>query len=69
MTVPAVPIPPVARFVLYLLSAIGTPVVGYLLAKGYIGEAETALWGGLVVIVNAIAASNVTEPYSGEHRA
>lgn len=56
---PPVNIPPSVRFALYLISAVGSVVVSYLLAESYIGENETALWAGLVAIINAVAASHV----------
>ena len=48
------------RAALYVLTAIGTPIVTYLLAKGTIGELEMNLWSGLVTAVSALAALNVT---------
>lgn len=56
---PSVNVPAPVRFGLYLFSAIGTVLIGYLMAKNYIGDAETAAWGGLVAIINVLAASNV----------
>lgn len=53
---------PRVRAGLYVLTAIGTPVVGYLLAKGTIGELEVNLWGGLVTAVTAMAGLNVSSP-------
>lgn len=53
-------LPDKVRVGLYVLTAIGTPVVGYLLSKGTIGELEVGLWGGLVTAVNSMAALNVT---------
>ena len=50
-------IPAKVRFTLYLLSALGSVVVAYLVAKGHFGEAETAAWAGLVAIVNGLAAA------------
>lgn len=55
---PTINIPPKARFVLYLLSALGSVVVGYLAARGFIGDAELAAWAGVVAIVNGLAAAN-----------
>lgn len=48
------------RAALYILTAIGTPVVAYLLAKGIIGELEMSLWAAEVTVVTAMAALNVT---------
>lgn len=53
-------LPDKARVAIYVLTALGTPVIGYLLTKGYIGELEVTLWGGLVTAVNSMAALNVT---------
>lgn len=47
-----------ARAVLYLLTAIGTPAIAYLNAKGYIGSLEVALWSAEVTVVNGLAALN-----------
>lgn len=48
------------RATLYVITAIGTPVVAYLLARGVIGELEVALWSGEVAVVSSMAALNVT---------
>lgn len=50
---------------LYLLTAIGTPVVAYLFAKGFIGDLEVVLWSAEVTVVSALAAFN-TVPTKGE---
>lgn len=49
--------PPIRR-VLYVCSAVGTPVVGYLRAKNYIGDLEVALWASEVTAVLALAGYN-----------
>lgn len=46
---------------LYALTAVGTPVVAYLSAKGYIGDLEVTLWSGEVAVVGALAAFNTTD--------
>ena len=46
------------RAALYVLTAVGTPVVVYLQAKGYIGDLELILWSAEVTVVNGIAALN-----------
>lgn len=51
---------PAARAALYVVTALGTPVIGYLLTKGIIGELEVNLWGGLVTAVTAMAGLNVS---------
>lgn len=53
-------LPDRVRAAIYVLTALGTPVIGYLLARGTIGELEVALWGGLVTAVNSMAALNVS---------
>jgi len=52
---------PAIRRALYVLTAVGTPVVVYLQAKGVIGPTEVALWGAEVTVVSAMAGFNVTE--------
>lgn len=51
---------PRVRFALYLAAALGSVVVGYLAARGLIGEAETAAWAGIVAILNGLAAANTS---------
>lgn len=46
------------RAVLYILTTLGTPLAAYLKFKGLIGDAELALWGAEVTIVNGMAALN-----------
>jgi hypothetical protein len=46
------------RAALYVLTAVGTPVAAYLKFKGLIGDAELALWGAEVTVVNGLAALN-----------
>lgn len=50
--------PPQVRAGLYVLTALGTPVVAYLFAKNFIGEIEVTLWAAEVAVVNAMAALN-----------
>lgn len=52
--------PSAIRAALYILTAVGTPVVAYLFAKHHIGELEVTLWSAEVAVVNAMAALNVT---------
>lgn len=52
---------PKLRLVFYVLTSVGTPIVGYLLAKDVIGELEVSLWGGLVTAVTAMAGLNVID--------
>lgn len=51
--------PPKVRAALYALTALGGPVVVYLLAKGIIGNLEMALWTGEVTAVSLMAGFNV----------
>ena len=53
------------RAALYILTAIGTPVIAYLFAKDILGELEVALWSAEVTVVSALAAFN-TVPTRGE---
>lgn len=53
-------LPPKVRAALYVLNALGTPVVAYLLSRGIIGELEMALWAAEVTAVTALAAFNVS---------
>ena len=49
---------PKVRASLYILTAVGTPVIAYLNATGIIGSLEVSLWSAEVVIVGALAAFN-----------
>jgi hypothetical protein len=53
-------LPDKVRVAIYVLTALGTPVVGYLFAKDVLGELEVTLWGALVTAVNSMAALNVS---------
>lgn len=53
-------IPPKVRASLYALTALGTPIVAYLLAKNIIGSLEVTLWSAEVAVVSALAAYNVS---------
>lgn len=50
---------------LYILTALGTPLVAYLSAKHYIGDLEVVLWSAEVTVVSVLAAFN-TSPTRGE---
>jgi len=54
------------RAALYVLTMIGTPVMAYLLSKGYIGTLEMALWSGEVSVVSALAAFNTSSATDGQ---
>ena len=45
---------------LYVFTALGTPVMAYLLARGFIGELELGLWSAEVTVVTTLAALNTT---------
>ena len=53
-------IPPKIRARIYILTALGTPVVAYLKSRHLIGDAEVALWSSEVAAVGAMAALNIT---------
>ena len=46
------------RAALYVLTAIGTPVIAYLNARGIIGAGEVTLWSAEVAIIGGMAAIN-----------
>lgn len=52
---------PKVRLVLYILTAITTPVVAYAQAKGFIGTLEVTLWSAEVAVVSAMACFNVSQ--------
>lgn len=54
-------LPSRVRVALYIITALGAPVMAYLLAKGTIGTLEVSLWSGEVAAVTAMAALNVME--------
>ena len=58
-------VPYKVRAALYVLTAVGTPIIAYLFAKDIIGELETVLWSAEVTVVAALAAFNTT-PTKGE---
>lgn len=47
---------PKIRASLYVLTAVGTPVMAYLLAKHIVGDLEMTLWSAEVTVVSALAA-------------
>lgn len=52
------PIPPHVRRYAYLVYAVGSSVVAYLLAKGYIGEQEAILWSSIGGALGLTAAAH-----------
>lgn len=51
-------LPSRVRGALYVITALGTPLMAYLLARGVISELEVALWSAEVTVVSALAAFN-----------
>lgn len=54
-------VPSKVRAALYIITAIGTPIVAYLLSKGLIGTLEVSLWAAEVTAISALAGFNVKE--------
>lgn len=54
-------IPYKVRAVLYIVNAVGSPVMAYLLAKGFIGTLEVGLWAAEMTAVFALAGLNVVK--------
>ena len=46
------------RAVVYIVTAVLSPVMAYLLAKGYIGQLEMSLWAAEVSVATGLAALN-----------
>jgi hypothetical protein len=44
---------------LYIITALGTPLIAYLASKGIIGNLEVGLWSSIVTVVSGMAAFNV----------
>lgn len=59
---PTVNVPPLFRFALYALTAVGTPVVAYLVSRGILGDLEATLWSAEVTVVLALAMSKTDLP-------
>lgn len=51
-----------ARAVVYAANLLGTPVVVYSVAKGWIGDLELTLWGTEVTAAFALAGLNIPAP-------
>jgi hypothetical protein len=58
-------IPPKVRAAIYILTALGTPIVAYLNAREIIGTLEVTLWSAEVAIVGGMAALK-TRPMKGD---
>ena len=48
------------RKIIYVITAVGSPIVAYLALKGIIGDVEVSLWTAEVTVAAALAAFNVT---------
>lgn len=57
---PTIEIPPLVRFFLYLVGALGGVIVAYTIAKGWAGDAEHALWNGIASLLFVLAAAKTT---------
>lgn len=53
------------RAMLYIITAIGTPVMGVLTAEDIFADWAMTLWSAEVAVVSALAAFNTT-PHPGE---
>lgn len=54
------------RVFLYILTAVGTPVIAFLLTKGIIDDDVVTLWSAEVAVVSSLAAFNSGEPRKPE---
>lgn len=61
-------VPRPIRIGLYLFTMLGSPVVAYALAKGWIGTTEVALWSAETTVVAGIAGLHVEEPAARPRR-
>lgn len=55
-------LPPKVRLGTYVVTGVGSLLMGYLSVKHYIGDPEVALWAGLSAFANGLAALNVKKP-------
>lgn len=55
-------LPRPARLAVYIITALGTPVVAYLNARGIIGSLEVGLWSAEVTVATSLAALNIPAP-------
>ncbi len=56
-------IPYKVRAIIYMATAVGSPIMAYLLSKGVIGELEVTFWLAEVAAVSAMAGLNVTKDF------
>lgn len=54
-------IPYKVRATIYVANLLGAPLIGYLLARGIIGELEVQLWTAEVAAAFALAGLNVSK--------
>jgi hypothetical protein len=54
-------VPPRVRAAIYIFTALGTPIIVYLKAKGYIGDLELTLWSGEVTAAGSLAALHTSK--------
>lgn len=52
-------LPSQVRAALYVITALGSPIVAYLAAKEIIGDVEVSFWSALTTAVAALAAYNL----------
>lgn len=52
--------PKMVRALIYILTAVGTPLVAYLNAKGVIGSLEVSFWSAEVAVATGLAAINTS---------
>lgn len=50
------------RQIIYVVTAIGTPIVAWLNARGWIGDLEVSLWSAEVAVVGGLAALKTGDP-------
>jgi len=62
-------IPYQLRVAIYILTAVGTPVIAYLLSIGIIGDLEVTLWSAEVAVAGALAAFNVSPAIDAANKA
>lgn len=53
------------RRLVYALNGLGTPIVAYAVAKGWIGPLELALWGAEVAASSTLAGVKASDPGDG----
>lgn len=54
-------IPRKIRALLYIITAVGSPIMVYLLALGVVNDAAMVLWGAEVAVVAALAGFNLSD--------